>query len=284
MPRNRARKVDNTVNAFNKITTAFFDVLFFPVRQMSDFWRVFIFAILTGLFMLWIFKKVSDQEGIRATKNRLKAHLLAIRLYRHDALLSLNAMGHLFLENGRYMLYLFKPILVMLIPVMIILIQLGARYGHRPAPVDQPILVAVRVAEDIDAQQVALVAPDVQIETAPLFIPQEKAIYWRVRPLRAGSSILTFHYGDETVDKKLVGGGNSNSPLAAKRVRAASLAAFFHPAESTLAATSFVREIRVDYPEGVIRVGGRRIHWLVFFFVVSLASGFLAKGLLKVHL
>ncbi|MBN1467040.1 hypothetical protein JXA02_14895 [candidate division KSB1 bacterium] len=272
------------MDAFNKIVTVLFDGLLFPLRPLSAPWALLVLAMLAGLFMLWIFKKVSNQEAIRATKNRIKAHLLEIRLYRHDAMLSLNATGRLFFENGRYFLHLVKPLLLLSAPMLIILLQVGARYGHQPAAVDQPILVSLQLAETIDADQVVLVAQTIQIETAPLFIPQEHAIYWRIRPVRAGASTLTFQYRDETVEKKLVSGSKTNSPLATKRVCARSLAAFLHPAEATLAANSFAREILVDYEESFIRLGGHRIHWLLIFIVISVLSGFLAKVLFKVQL
>jgi hypothetical protein len=270
------------MNIFNKITMALFDILFFPFRHTSSLWGVLIFAILTGFFMLWIFKKVSDQEGIRTTKDHIKAHLLEIHLYRHDALLSLEAMGQLFGANGRYLLHLVKPLLVMSVPMLIFLIQLGARYGHRPAAVGQPILFAVRHRENIDPEQISLVAPGVQIETSPLLIPQENVIYWRIRPL-AGTSILTLRYRDKAVHKKLVI-GDDHQPLAAKRVPARALSSLFYPAEPALAVDSFVTEIQVDYPETIFQVAGVRFHWLLFFVVVSLLASFMAKRLFKVQL
>ncbi len=43
--------------------------------------KVFI-SLLTGLFMLLVFKLTSNQAGLQRTKDRIKAHLLEFRLFK----------------------------------------------------------------------------------------------------------------------------------------------------------------------------------------------------------
>ena len=271
------------MNTFNSFMTFIFRLLLAPFQSMDPLWGLLIISILTGIFMLWIFKMASNQQAIGVTKNRIKAHLLAIRLYRHDVKLSLIAMGQIFAENGRYFLLALRPMLVMIVPMLLLLFQLSVRYGNSAAPPEKPLLISVRVSETADPKQIILhPTMGITIETPALFVSQTNQLYWRIRPQQNGIATLTFQYIDRTESKKLAV-GTRRQPLATKRVPT-SFAAFLYPVEHTLKSDSFLREIKVDYPAPHIRVAGIQLSWLVFFFIVSVATGFLAKGVFKVQL
>ena len=82
--------------------------------------------------MLMIFKKVSNQNRIALIKDRIKAHILEMRLYNDNILFSFQALGSISKWNLRYLGNALKPMIVLMIPVMIILIQLSIRYEYRP--------------------------------------------------------------------------------------------------------------------------------------------------------
>ncbi len=269
---------------FNTITTLFFKILFYPLHFCSALWGLVIVSVLTGLLMLVIFKKVSNQDGIVATKNRIKAHLLATRLYKHDAVLLLGALAAIFKENGRYFLFALKPVLVLCVPVMVLVVQLSAHYGYKPAQINQPILVHAFVAKDIDVRRVSLDAPpEIDVEDTPLRIPLKNETCWRIRPLENGSYNLKFSYAGHTVTKKLIV-GDDRQILAAKRVQAHSLAALLYPAEQTLESNCFMREIKINYPEQHVYPAGIKFHWLVFSIIASIVTGLLFKRFFRVQL
>ena len=271
------------VDIFNKIVTAIFRAFFYPLKELGDFCGLLILSGLTGFVMLIIFKKVSNQAGILAIKNRIKAHLLAIRLYKHDGVLSLRVMGHIFIENGRYFLYALKPTLVMMIPVAIIIIQLSARYGYNTAEVGKSILVSVKADDSVDLNEISLTASSgIRIDMPPIFIPSTHEINWRIYALESGISTLTFQHEQEREQKKIVA-DERGELLSAKRVRS-SLIGFLYPTERKLAHNSFLKEISVGYSENILQLAGFRIHWLVFFILTFVAIGFLAKKLFRVHI
>jgi hypothetical protein len=272
------------MDLFNKIVTAIFNVLFLPLQALSFQWGLLIISILTGLFMLLMFKRVSNQHAILLAKNSIKAHLLGIRLYKHDAALSLIETGQLFAGNARYFYHIIKPLLILSVPVMIVLIQVGSRFGFQPAQVNKPIIVTVRVGENVDVTQVSLKpSPGIKIETPPLRLPGHNEINWRVRPVENGRHLLIFNYGEKSVSKNLVA-DHRHHLLAAKRVRANTLAALLYPAESALNPDCFIREIIVNYKENAVIVAGLSMHWLVSFVVVSVAIGLMAKGIFKIQI
>jgi uncharacterized membrane protein (DUF106 family) len=116
---------------FNSVIGKIFDILFLPFRGLSPWVAMIVVSFLTGLLMLFIFRATSNQEGIRRIKNKIKAHLLELRLYKDSLAQQLTSQGKILSANFKYFSYALKPMLVMVIPVMLILIQLNLWFGSR---------------------------------------------------------------------------------------------------------------------------------------------------------
>jgi uncharacterized membrane protein (DUF106 family) len=67
---------------FNSFVNTVFELILTPFRNMSPWYGMTVVSFLTGFLMLFIFRFTSNQEGIRRTKNRIKAHLLELRLFK----------------------------------------------------------------------------------------------------------------------------------------------------------------------------------------------------------
>ncbi len=274
------------MNILNTIINFIFDVVFYPLNALSPIWGLVIISLLTGILMLLIFKRVSNQSGIRATKGHLKAHLLELRLYKDDAALSLKAIGDIFKDNLRYFSYAFKPMLILMIPVIFILIQLAARYENRPLNVNERAIISVVVSSPENLRDIVLQTPNqIEVETPPLRVINKNEINWRIKPLKQGEwklKILKDGNAAGVVEKRIIVGDTFTS-LSVKRLRGSSLAGILYPAESLLPSDSFTKEIYLRYPKQELTVFGLHIHWLILFFGLSIISGFALKGVFKVE-
>lgn len=272
------------MNIFNAVINFIFGVIFFPLNALSPLWGLVIISLITGVVMLLIFKRVSNQSGIQATKGHLKAHLLELRLYKDDAALSLAAIGDLFKDNLRYFSFAFKPMLILMIPVIFILIQLAARYESRPINVDESVILSAVTSSSENLRDVALEMPEwIEIETPPLRVPAKNEINWRIKPHKEGEWELKIVQDKNIVEKKMVVGDRFTS-LAEKRLKGFSLAGMLYPAESLLPSNSFIKEIYLRYPKRELYFFGMNIHWLILFLVLSIISGFALKGVFKVEI
>ena len=56
------------------------------------------------------------------------------------------------------------------------------------------------------------------------------------------------------------------------------------PGEKPIIENSLVNRIEIDYPKRSIEILGLRVHWLIIFFVLSIAFGFILKGFFRVEL
>lgn len=272
---------------FNSVIGKVFDVIVWPFRGLGP-WPVMIeISFLTGLLMLFIFRGTSNQDGIRTAKNRIKAHLLELRLYQDSLAQQLRSQGRILAANGRYIGYALKPMLVMIIPVVLILVQLNLWFGSRPLRVDEAALVKFKLAEGRAplGTDLRLEAPaGLEIETPPLRIEDEGEIDWRVKARSEGVYALVFHSGGEAFTKSVSVGQTRMMKIAALKPGPGLLDQVFNPGEKPLPGNASIGSVEVAFPAQRMSLFGLGMHWLVAYFVLSIIFGFAFKGVFKVEI
>jgi len=271
---------------FNALVTGIFNFLFLLLGAAGPFWSLMIFSVAAGIVMLWVFGKVSNQQRIGELKAKIQANLIGVRLFRNSVSVFLKLQGRILRDTLVYMKYSVKPMLVMILPFFVILIQLHGRYGIRPLAVDEAALVKVQVADTVlldGSVEVALEGSQgVRIETPAVRIPSLREVAWRVRPDREGEHRLMVHVGTETVEKSLVA-GNTKKLLSSARSGTGFFGAILHPGERPLDHNGAVESVSIVYPAPDLRFLGWGVNWLAGFLVVSIAFGYLLKGYFGVH-
>jgi uncharacterized membrane protein (DUF106 family) len=272
---------------FNSVLNKVFDILFLPVRGLGPWAAMILVSLLTSFLMLLIFRHTSNQAGIRKEKNRIKAHLLELRLFKDNMGVQLKAQGRILLANFKYVGHNMKPMLVMIVPVLLILIRLNLWFGSESLKPGDPVLVKVRLAEgrypsEVPASLAA--SAELDVETLPLRIEDEAEIDWRLRAKIAGEGRLTLTVGGETVVKSASVGATRLSPIPALRPGSNLLDQVFNPGEAPLPPGSVVRSVEVRYPSASMSLFGMRIHWLIVYFILSIVFGYAFKGLFKVEI
>ncbi len=271
----------------NSVLNKVFDVLFLPVRGLGPWAAMILVSLLTSFLMLLIFRHTSNQAGIKKEKNRIKAHLLELRLFKDNMGVQLKAQGRILLANFKYVGHNMRPMLVMIVPVLLILIQLNLWFGAASLKPGESVLVKVRLAEGKYPSEVpaALAASgELEIETPPLRIEDEAEIDWRLRAKTAGEGRLTLTVGGETVVKSASVGATRLSPIPTLKPGRNLLDQIFNPGEAPLPSSSVVRSVEVRYPPAAMRLFGMNIHWLIVYFILSIAFGYAFKGLFKVEI
>ena len=61
-----------------------FDLVLLPFQSLAPFWPLLFFSLLLGVFMLIVFRHTSDQKQIKEIKERIKAHVFEIRIFKDD--------------------------------------------------------------------------------------------------------------------------------------------------------------------------------------------------------
>jgi len=92
--------------------------------------------------MLLIFRYISNQKEIKETKSKIRAYIYELRLFKDELGLVLSAQKNILIQNLKYIKYALKPMIFMIIPMALNLIQLDSWYGAqatKPRRIDNRI-------------------------------------------------------------------------------------------------------------------------------------------------
>jgi len=266
----------------NSIITGFFSLLLAPFAE-SPWLGLVIISAVTGAVLLAVFRYTSNQRGIRAAKNQIVAALLEVLLYRDDIGVVMRAQLRLAKDNLRYLGYALVPLLFMILPVGILLVQTDLHYGRRPLKVGETAIVGLKLKPGTDLDTIALSAPKgVDIEPAALRIPALDEVDWRIRGAKPGRYDLRLNVGSEDVTKTVVIGPSPGS-VPSLRLRADDWSQLLHPGEKPIPRASSAESVSVTYAGAEMRLLHWRMHWIWPWLVISMLVGYALKGPLRVQ-
>lgn len=232
-------------------------------------WSLIPVSVLATLATIFVFRRWSDRQAIQRTTNRMLAHVMEFRLFVDEPALILRAQRDLFAENWRLLLLLLRPSLILTIPFLLLLGQMDAWYGHAPLRAGAAAIVTAQFRTAHPAGINLRVPQGIDVETPGVQVASLNQISWRIRPRVAASGEMHLSGTDAT---KTIAAGEGVHYLSERRT--SSLAPFLlHLNERRLADPS-IAWIELRYPAARIL----RLHWLVWFLIVSIATGIAIYG------
>lgn len=262
-------------------------VLLEPMRFFAPIWGLLIVSLLSGVLLLIIYGRVSNQKAIKKVKRRIHAALLEAILFRHDLPLSLKAQLKMLGNAGLYFLYAIPPLLVLTIPCLAIMAELNLRYGLRGFEGKESGVLSLQLEPDFDLKQVSLVAGAEINISPPVRVSSSNQIFWRIQPNKQqNSSDLERSLQIRVGDEQLI---NQRIQIGAKPARITNTAfkewwwSFLYPSETFLPTNSKIRQIQLEYPERSFKLLGFELHWVAVFLIFSLISGLAASKVLKIE-
>lgn len=260
--------------ALNTFSTALFDPLLAPFGHGPAWFDLLLWPALAGVLALVSYKYVSNQRGIERAKDRMRAHLYEVRLFRHDPRVVLGSTGRILVRNLVYLGHNLLPMAVVLVPMLAVLTQLEANYAFAPAPPGAVELLRVELdpRAGVSPRELALELPaGVGLDAPPVRTPDGE-VYWRLRAESEGDHVLALRLGDATIEKTWAVGG---APRKVPVKRSKGWQALLYPGEPALPADSPLRSVSLSYPERDLGLlPGGELGILATFFGVSLVAGF----------
>jgi hypothetical protein len=237
------------VTAINASLTGFFDLLLWPFAWAPVWLQLAVMAVPATVVMLLVFRYCSSQRGIESAKDAIKAYLLELWIYRDDLLVSLRAQGLFLVANLRYLAQLLVPIAVASVPILLMLVQVEARFRWRGLNPGEAVILTIEVeGERPTALDVELDVPEgLTRETPALRIDSRREIAWRLRADAPGEYEIGVRVGEVRLGKRAVVDANG-ARLSPELRRAGDPLALLYPFERPLSADSPVRAVRIDYP------------------------------------
>lgn len=241
-------------------------------------------SVVVGLGMVVVFGYTSDQKAIKVAKDQLKAHLLAVRLFRDQLPVVAGSYGKILRGTGRYLRLAFMPLLYVIIPITFLIVQMDRYLGSAAIQTNLPFLLTVRTGSAEAMNALSLDLPAEIAMTAPaVHVAAENEVVWRLAASREGDYEITVVSGADRVTKR-VRVSSALTRVSAVRLRGHFWERLFVSGESALPGNSAVESIAVNYPERNIEIAGYEINWIVLFFVLSMVAGFVFKELLGIQI
>jgi hypothetical protein len=126
------------MNALNRIITSVFDVVLTPLELLGATSALILVSGVFGILALWVFKHISSQRAIKTAKDKIKGHMIAIRIYQDDLAIVGQSVGRVLARNFQYLGLNFGPFVPLAIPFVFVAAQFVVRYAYAPVPLTPP--------------------------------------------------------------------------------------------------------------------------------------------------
>jgi hypothetical protein len=245
---------------------------------------VILISLVVGLLMVVVFRYTSDQKAIRLAKDRLAAHLLAVKLFQDQIGVVLRSYGRIVLATGQYLRLAFKPVLVVIVPMTFLIAQLDRCLGFTPIQPGSAFLVKAHVVNADRLNDVVLHVPEGLTTTAAaVHVPSANEVVWRVVASGNGNYQITMEAPGQTISKSVVV-GSGLSRVSPVRLRGKVWERILFSGEPAILGNGPVDAIEIQYAARFITFAGIEWNWIWLFFVLSLAAGFGFKHILGIEI
>ena len=245
---------------------------------------VIVVSLVVGLLMVVLFGYTSDQKAIGIAKDQLKAHLLAVRLYRDQIPVVMGSYGKILRGTGRYLKLAFKPLLYVIIPITLLMVQIDRYLGATPIPSNAPFLLTVHTTGGDALNDVTLDLPsEITMTAPPVHVPSANEIVWRLVGSKEGKYEMKIAAAGQAA-AKVVCVGSGLARISTVRLRGHFWERMFSSAEPALPENSPIEYISINYPDRNIEVAGYGMNWIWLFFILSMIAGFVFKELLGIQI
>lgn len=259
------------------MTGAVLSPLLDSLSGFGPFWFAGFLAFLSALMVLVVYRACSPPAvHFQRAKNRIKAHLLELRLFQDDPVLVARAALGAVRANLVYLRMHAKPLAVLLLPISLILLESEARLDRRSFLPGETMIVQSFWPQDgpgrFEEPPEIVVAPGLELESPPLRIPGRREVDWRLRAKSAGvyRIVVQSPYGvgsvDVSVSEKLgAPAGSAGRPDRNEPMYGAPL-------------------LRVEHPKAFLALGGFHVPWLWVVVLETFGFVFALKGRFGVEL
>ena len=240
-------------------------------------------ALLAGLLMILLFGYASDQQAVKRAREQLQAQLLAVRLFQDQLDVVMHSYGRILRGTANYLRVAFRPLMFVILPMILLMVQLDHWFGVRPLQAGRSFLLTVQVAKANGVDGLKLRLPAGLKATSPaVHIPRDNEVVWRLEADQDGTYPVEVAAGGQTFTKQVV---VARGLARISTMRTQSLwDRFFSSAEPRLPRSADVRAIEVQYPDRSIALAGLQWNWLVLFPILSIIAGLALKGIFHIEI
>lgn len=276
------------MNGINAILVGLMDLMLSPFKTLPPSVGLVFWSAVLGVGMALVFRYTSNQRAIRRNNDRSTATMLGMKLFKDSFIVTLGYQRELLKRIGLRLWYNLTPLLVMIVPIVLFMIQIAMRYEQRPLDVGESVVVELQITPDAwsEAQHVQLQSTGATIETPAHRDGFSHTVSWRISAEQHTNAQLTWQLNGVALIEQPLAVDDPDlqvQPVWGRRPGPGFWDVVLHPLHKSLPADSPVQSVVVHYEAGSTLIFGLKIHWMVTFFVVSMLFALLSKLFIRVY-
>lgn len=265
-----------------------FDFLTAPFTVLNPIAALALVGLTSAIVILSIVKKMANQGEIQLHKAIILGNFLEIAIYRDQFRRVMICQAQALKHNLLYLRCFIPPVLIMMIPMSIICLQIEYRLGSAPLEPKHSFIIETRLNQGVAADKVTITtSPGIVIETPALRNIHTGLVFWRARLIKAGAQPfikISLPNNDYVTKYLTVSGGANKGRFTPEKNKDNTLTEILTGGEDSIPAASAIEAVRVNYSPARYPFFIWHLSPIVYFFVLTLASGLLLKPVLKVKI
>lgn len=244
-----------------------------------------IISAVVGVLILILIKYTSNQKAISRTRDSINSNMLALRLFRDSVSVTLKSQTALFKGALLLLFHAFRPMIIMIIPVSLLIAQMALWYQMQPLLPGKETYVTMCLNDFVDIESTVVDIEDTDafdVALGPVRVLSKNEVNWVIKAKKPGKHKIKFTIDDEIVEKEMAV-GRDFMRVSIQRPALVFPDVLMHPAEKPFDLESPVRSISIGYSERESTTNGAN-WWIGYFFVVSMVFAFLFKSTLNVKI
>ena len=264
-----------------------FDFILFTEGHAGRYFAIILLSAISALVFMAIFKKVSNQEGIKREKAKIVGNLYQMRLYKDDLGLILSSILNVFKYNLFYIRYMLIPLIVIIIPLMIITVQVNQRCGYNPLIAGDEFIVTANLSNSglLDTIQCQTTS-GVEILTPAMRIYDQGKAFWRAKigEQAEQNETISIIADKRQIGEKAVIANHSVERFIPQKIQGKKLEAALFNAEGFLPPASPLERLTINYPRTTYRFLWIGMDAIVLYFVLTLIFALILKPFFRVSI
>ncbi len=264
------------IYSINHFFTKLFDSLLSPFRNANDFWPILILSIIISFVILFLLKYISFPNQIVKAKEKIKASIFAIRIYKDFWKVILLSFFKSLFHTFRYFVINLIPFLIIIPLLMPVFAQMESRYGVRPFKPGETVVVKADFKKSIKNESIVLEESEFFKKTMPPvfmdYADKESGkrvhkIDWKLKIKKAGNSSVNIRAFEKIFSKRIVSGDLKMS-LSDKKYAESSWWHFIYPSESLFGENESINSVSISYPAKTVNFLGVKMHWIFWNLII----------------
>lgn len=268
------------------------DLIIAPFSWGSAIFNIIVISFFCALFLLFLFKRISNQEKIKLHQKKILGYFLDIGIYRDQFARTLINQVHILKHISIYLRYVFAPLLIMTLPVIIVCMQIESRLGYLPIQMNKSFIIHAALDDEITQNMESLIpkvhcktSSGIVLETPPLRVASDGSVFWRARLTGTGPQFI--QAGIDSIEndiKKKITTVNNQEGFSPKSTKSNSFDYFLNSAEAPIPPGSIFKYLSVKYLPATYPFFFWNISPVVYFFILSVGFGLIIKPFMKVNI